>query len=113
MTPPTVEAPTISHEEMARNAGDAVRVLRALDRESLRGPCSLPEGERPAFGLLERVPPSQFASSQLLAILHREGLVETRRESQSIHRMADARVRQFIPVLYGRFCGASAADAAP
>ena len=56
--------------------------------------------------LQARVPLSQSALSQHLAVLRREGLVSTRREAQNIHyALADARVRRLIPVIYDLFCG--------
>lgn len=92
--------------EMARNAGEAARFLRALANESrLMVLCTLAEGECSVSGLLERVPLSQSALSQHLGVLRRESLVDTQREAQTIHyRLADARVRQLMPVLYEVFC---------
>jgi DNA-binding transcriptional ArsR family regulator len=97
-------APT--SQQMARNAGEAARFLRAIGNESrLMVLCTLAEGECSVSGLLERVPLSQSALSQHLSVLRREGLVDTRREAQTIHyRLADTRVRQLMPVLYELFC---------
>jgi DNA-binding transcriptional ArsR family regulator len=94
---------------MARNADEAARFLRTLGNESrLMVLCTLAEGERSVSSLLERVPLSQSALSQHLAVLRREGLVATRREAQTIHyRLADTRVRQLMPVLYDLFCNPS------
>ena len=93
-------------EQMARNAGEAARFLRTLGNENrLMVLCSLADGECGVSTLLERIPLSQSALSQHLAVLRREGLVATRRESQMIHyRLADARVKRMIPVLYELFC---------
>lgn len=105
----TAAATAASPTEMARNASDAARFLRALANENrLMVLCTLAEGESSVSNLLERVPLSQSALSQHLAVLRREGLVATRREAQTIHyRLADTRVQQFIPVLYDLFCGPS------
>jgi DNA-binding transcriptional ArsR family regulator len=102
----TATATAASPQQMARNAGEAARFLRALANESrLMVLCTLAEGESSVSGLLERVPLSQSALSQHLAVLRREGLVATRREAQTIHyRLADARVQRLIPVLYDLFC---------
>lgn len=95
---------------MRENAGDAARFLRALANDSrLMVLCSLVEGERSVGQLQERVPLSQSALSQHLAVLRREGLVTTRRESQNIYyTLSDPRARRLIPVLYEVFCGTCA-----
>ncbi len=115
MDAPTATATATSPQQMAHNAGEAARFLRALANESrLMVLCSLVEGESSVSGLLERVPLSQSALSQHLAVLRREGLVATRREAQTIHyRLADARVQQLIPVLYDLFCDPSAPRSTP
>lgn len=93
-------------ERMARSAADAARFLRALGNDHrLMVLCTLAEGEHSVGELHARIPLSQSALSQHLAILRREGLVDTRREAQSIHyRLNDARTRRLIPVLYELFC---------
>jgi DNA-binding transcriptional ArsR family regulator len=101
-----------SPQVMARNAGQAARFLRALANENgLMVLCSLAEAEYSVSQLRDRVPLSQSALSQHLALLRREGLVETRREAQTIHyRLADARVRRLIPELYALFCEPAIAE---
>ncbi|MDX1609835.1 MAG: metalloregulator ArsR/SmtB family transcription factor [Halofilum sp. (in: g-proteobacteria)] len=93
-------------EFMARSAAEAARFLRTLGNDHrLMVLCTLAEGEHSVAGLLARIPLSQSALSQHLAILRREGLVQTRREAQTIHyRLADERARRLIPVLYELFC---------
>ena len=102
----TQEAAPLTPEAMARNAGAAARFLRTLGNENrLMVLCSLGTGELSVSALLERVPLSQSALSQHLAVLRHEGLVDTRREAQTIHyRIADPRVLRIIPVLYELFC---------
>jgi len=92
---------------MAQNAAEAARLLRVLGNDHrLQVLCALAEGEHAVGELLARVPLSQSALSQHLAVLRREGLVETRRQAQVIHyRLADERTRRLIPVLYDLFCG--------
>lgn len=94
-------------EIMARSAAEAARFLRVLGNDHrLMVLCTLAEGEHSVAGLLARIPLSQSALSQHLAVLRREGLVRTRREAQTIHyRLADERARRLIPVLYELFCG--------
>lgn len=93
-------------ELMAESAAEAARFLRVLGNDHrLMVLCTLAEGEHSVAGLLARIPLSQSALSQHLAVLRREGLVRTRREAQTIHyRLADERARRLIPVLYELFC---------
>jgi DNA-binding transcriptional ArsR family regulator len=90
---------------MADNAGEAARFLRALANENrLMVLCCLGEGELSVSELLERVPLSQSALSQHLAVLRHEGLVGTRREAQTIHySLTDERVRRLMPVICETF----------
>ncbi len=92
---------------MAANAADAARFLRALGNDHrLMILCTLAEGEHSVGALGRRIPLSQSALSQHLAVLRREGLVATRREAQTIfYRLADERARRLIPILYELFCG--------
>lgn len=65
---------------MARHGGDAARFPRALANQNrLVVLCCLGQGEAAVSELLERVPLSRSVLSQHLAVLRREGLVETRR----------------------------------
>ena len=86
---------------IAENAEEAERFLRAMaNRNRLMVLCSLVPGELSVSALLGRVPLSQSALSQHLAVLRNQGLVETRREAQTIHyRIADPRVRRLMPLL--------------
>lgn len=86
---------------IADNADEAERFLRALaNRNRLMVLCNLVPGELSVSALHERVPLSQSALSQHLAVLRNHGLVATRREAQTIHyRIADARVRRLMPLL--------------
>ncbi len=88
--------------EMARNAGEAARFLRALANESrLMVLCTLAEGECSVSGLLERVPLSQSALSQHLGVLRREGLVDTRREADPLPPSRRARAPDHARALRG------------
>lgn len=97
---------TADTARMADNAAEAARFLRALAHDGrLMVLCSLAEGECSVAELQRLVPLSQSALSQHLAMLRREGLVATRRESQRIHyRLSDERVRRVVPLLYELFC---------
>jgi ArsR family transcriptional regulator, virulence genes transcriptional regulator len=86
-------------------AGEAARFLKVLANDSrLMVLCSLNEGELSVGELQQRVPLSQSALSQHLAVLRREGLVATRREAQTIHyRIADPRVHELMPTVCNLF----------
>jgi len=91
------------------DSGQAVRAAALLG--ALANPnrlmilCSLIEGEHSVGELNERIPLSQSALSQHLARLREEGLVGTRRESQSIHyRIVDPVVLDLIAPLHRRYC---------
>lgn len=91
----------------SEHAHEAARFLKVLANDSrLMVLCSLSDGELSVGELQQRVPLSQSALSQHLAVLRREGLVATRREAQMIHyRVVDPRVRELMPMvcnLFGR-----------
>ncbi len=66
-------------------------------------------GELSAGEIVRRIGLSQSATSQHLARLRRIGLLETRRESQSVHyRIAREDVGKILAVLHELYCGKSA-----
>lgn len=67
--------------------------------------CQLLEGEHAAGALQEASGLSQSALSQHLAKLRDEGLVETRREAQTIYyRLADPKVERVLDTLAAIYC---------
>lgn len=102
----------MSHPQMAldafeRQATDVANVLRALANERrLMILCKLVEwGEANVTTLAEAVGLSQSALSQHLARMRDEGIVATRRESQTIwYRIADHRIEQLFNTLYQLYC---------
>ncbi len=67
--------------------------------------CSLMDGELSVSQLNTRVDLSQSALSQHLAVLREKGLVETRRESQTIYySLADSPALPIIELLHDRLC---------
>lgn len=101
------ELPQLSQlTDMREHAGEAAQMLKALANESrLLVLCTLSEGELSVGELNERVDISQSALSQHLAVLRRDGLVTTRRESQTIYySLPDGPVTEIIGVLHGIFC---------
>lgn len=91
---------------MKRHAGDAARLIRALaNQHRLMVLCVLSEGELSVGELNARVPLSQSALSQHLAVLRNERLVDTRRAAQTIHyRLAGGIAMQLIQVLHDHYC---------
>jgi len=93
-------------ESMQRNAADAVRLLKSIANESrLLVMCVLAEGEFSVGALNERICLSQSALSQHLAILREQGLVRTRRESQTIYySLADSDALKLVHTLHDIYC---------
>ena len=80
------QRPTMDPEAMRTHAGEAAQLLRALANDKrLMLLCLLVEGERSVSELNAKVELSQSALSQHLAVLRAEGLVQTRREAQTIY----------------------------
>ena len=92
--------------QMRDHAPQAASLMNALGNESrLMILCTLTEGERSVGELNSVVPLSQSALSQQLARLRQQGLVDTRRESQTIHyRLADGPARRIIELLHDIYC---------
>jgi len=88
-------------------AGEAAALLRALSNEKrLLILCTLAGGELSVSELNERIPMSQSALSQQLAVLRREDLVETRRVAQTIYySLAPSKAAAIIEVLRRLYCG--------
>ena len=88
-------------------AARAAALLKALSNENrLLIMCYLAEaGEMSVGGLEARLALSQSALSQHLAKLREEGLVETRRLSQTIfYRVSDPKAVQLLTLLHDLFC---------
>ena len=88
-------------------AQEAARLLKLLANEKrLVILCFLATcGEMPVGALAEALNLSQSALSQHLAKLRRDGLVQFRRESQTLHyRLADPRAIRVLVVLKEIFC---------
>lgn len=99
-------------EALGDKAEQASRLLKSLaNQRRLMILCHLSEGEK-SVGELERlVGPSQSALSQHLARLRREGLVDTRREAQTIYyTIKSEEAQRVLATLYQLYC--AEADAA-
>jgi DNA-binding transcriptional ArsR family regulator len=102
------QACTLEAAAMREHASDAARLMKALGNENrLMILCVLAEGELSVGELNERIPLSQSALSQQLSRLRTEGLVTTRRESQTIfYALSPGPADRIIKVLHDIYCGA-------
>ncbi len=92
---------------MQASAEDASRLLKALgNAQRLRILCLLVERQMSVGQINEQLPDlSQSALSQHLAKLREEGLVQTRREAQTIwYTLEHGPTEQIINTLYGIYC---------
>ena len=92
--------------DMLEHAAEAAQLLKALGNEQrLLILCNLRDRPLSVGELNERVELSQSALSQHLAILRESGLVETRREAQSIfYSLPPGPVTRVIGVLQDIYC---------
>ena len=93
-------------KQMRRNAETVSDFLKSLANENrLLVLCALLEGEQSVSELNAHVDLSASALSQHLAWLREGGLVQTRREAQTIYySLADARVKDVLAILKKLFC---------
>lgn len=91
---------------MSQHAESAAALLKALaNANRLQILCELGAGEMSVGALNERIPLSQSALSQHLALLRKDGLVETRRESQTVYyRTVPGAASDVIRVLHDHYC---------
>lgn len=96
---------------MRSHAGEAARMLKLLAHEMrMLVLCHLAAGELSVGEINARVPLSQSALSQHLAVLRAEGVVATRRDGHNIYyRLDDARAARLLAVLYEMYCKEDAA----
>lgn len=99
---------------MAAQAEVAAELLKTLGNpQRLRILCLLVEGERSVGEINQQVPLSQSALSQHLAVLREQGLVETRREAQTIYySLVDGPARVLLGTLHELYCPAPPAPKA-
>jgi len=93
-------------QELKAHAQEAAQLLKALANENrLMILCSLVQQELNVSQLNERLALSQSALSQHLAWLRREGLVQTRRDAQTIfYSLQGSKAKQVIEVLQSIYC---------
>jgi DNA-binding transcriptional ArsR family regulator len=93
--------------ESAAVAGQLLKTLANPDRLLLL--CQLSQGERSVSELEALLGILQPTLSQQLAVLRREGLVETRRDGKQVYyRISSVQALALINTLYQLFCGEAA-----
>ncbi|WP_249691494.1 metalloregulator ArsR/SmtB family transcription factor [Stappia sp. WLB 29] len=95
---------------MENKADEAAALLASMaNSRRLLVLCHLVRGEHCVGALAERVGLSQSALSQHLAKMRVQGLVEARREGQTVYySLAGTEVLAVLETLYGIYCGADA-----
>ena len=93
-------------EQLAPKAAEAESFLKAMaSRHRLMILCELHQGELSVSALQEALGLGQSSLSQHLARLRADGLVETRRVSQTIfYRIDNPKVSRMMQALYESFC---------
>jgi ArsR family transcriptional regulator, virulence genes transcriptional regulator len=100
------EFAAIELTDMRENAAQAADLLKAMSNENrLLILCHLGEKEMSVSALNSFIDLSQSSLSQHLARLRQDGLVKTRRESQTIfYSIANPSVVKLISFLHSEFC---------
>ena len=98
--------PELDLARMHASADEAADLLKTLSNpHRLLILCFLAEGEISVADLNERLPLSQSALSQHLAVLRMHRLVATRRDAQSIYySLADSNALPIIRTLHDIYC---------
>lgn len=101
-----------SPQDMLHRAGEAAALLKALSHPArLLVLCKLVQGEASVGELQPITGLSMSALSQHLAVLREMGLVETRREAQTIfYSLADGPAASVLDALYAAYCGSQQVD---
>jgi len=91
---------------LAENAGNAANLLKAMGNQNrLMILCTLAEQELSVSALNQHIPLSQSALSQHLAALRQAGLVQKRRDGQTLYYCIHGTAAlEIIAVLKKRFC---------
>ncbi len=92
---------------MRAHGADATRLLKALANEKrLMILCLLVDSERTVGELNALLDLSQSALSQHLAVLRDDGLVQTRRDAQSVvYSLSSGPAKRIIDILHKVYCG--------
>ncbi|WP_230473478.1 ArsR/SmtB family transcription factor [Dyella choica] len=100
------QAGSLDIQAMQRRAEDVVGMLKAVGNQNrLLLLCQMLDGKRSVNDLAETLGVAQSVVSQHLSLLRREGLVQGRREGQSIYyRISDERVHALMAALHEVLC---------
>lgn len=106
MNPPENERLALDIQQLRDNAAAAGQLLKTLGNpDRLLLLCQLAQGERHVSELEALLGITQPTLSQQLAVLRREGLVDTRREGKQIYyRISSHEALAVIQTLYQLFC---------
>ncbi|PKF70998.1 transcriptional regulator [Pseudomonas fluvialis] len=106
MNPPVNEGLALDIQQLRDNAAAAGQLLKTLGNpDRLLLLCQLAQGERHVSELEALLGITQPTLSQQLAVLRREGLVDTRREGKQIYyRISSHEALAVIQTLYQLFC---------
>ncbi len=98
---------TLDLQQLRANADAAHQLLKTLaNSDRLMLLCQLSQGEYSVGELEAMLGISQPTLSQQLAVLRREGCVETRREGKQVYyRISSSEALAVIRTLYELFCG--------
>ncbi|WP_185822368.1 MULTISPECIES: ArsR/SmtB family transcription factor [unclassified Xanthomonas] len=101
--------PAMDPAAMRAHAGEAARLLKALGNEKrLLLLCLLVDHEHSVGELNTRLDLSQSALSQHLAVLREDGLVQTRRDGQTIYySLVPGPAQRILDTLHGIYCSAA------
>lgn len=107
MTAIDIPATPTNFDDMARHAEAAAALLKSLSHPArLLVLCRLVEGEASVSELQARGTLSMSALSQHLAVLREGGLVQTRRDAQTIfYSLADSPALGVMQALHEAYCG--------
>jgi DNA-binding transcriptional ArsR family regulator len=96
----------IEANQMLAAADQAAELLKALgNRHRLLILCQLTNGERSVGGLAAFLRLRDSTVSQHLSLLRKDGLVQARRDGQTIwYSIANARARKVLETLFEVFC---------
>ncbi len=106
---PYLKGAPMNLQEMEKNSAKAVVLLKAMANERrLQILCMLLENELSVGELSSRLELSQSALSQHLAWLRRDGLVNTRKEAQTVfYTLSSTEVKAMIELLHRLYCQAN------
>ncbi len=99
----------IDLQQMAESADRASRLMKTLGhKDRLMILCQLAEGEKSVGQIADLLEISQSPLSQHLSRLRKEGLVETRREAQTIYySLKSGEASRIVELLYELFCSSA------